>query len=65
MNDKWVTMAISAVVFVAVWNLFDYLFATFVSGEGYHFSAFTSILLPAIVGVVVDLVVERGRGKSN
>ncbi len=52
---KIIYCAVFVAVFVGVWNLFDFLLATFITGSGYAFSA-SDIIYPAALGAAMYLV---------
>lgn len=44
------------VVFVAVWNLLDFLYCTYITRSGYHFSFLTDAGAPILITALVIFV---------
>ena len=45
------------VIVIGLWNLFDFIWKTWINGSGYHFSASYHILYPLGIGTVVYLLI--------
>ena len=45
------------VIWIGVWNLFDFIWKTWLTGSGYQFSASYHILYPLGIGAVVYLLI--------
>ena len=44
------------VIWIGAWNLFDFIWSTWINGSGYRFSASQHILYPLGISIVVYLV---------
>ena len=44
------------VIWIGLWNLFDFIWKTWLNGSGYHFSLSYHILYPLGIGVVIYLI---------
>lgn len=44
------------VICIGLWNLFDFIWKTWINGSGYHFSLSYHILYPLGIGVVMYLI---------
>ena len=51
-KNKDVLFAVYIIVFLAVWNLADYLYTTFIAKEAYHFAASTDGTHPGVVAII-------------
>ena len=51
-KNKYVAFALFVIVFLAFWNLADYLYTTFITNETYHFTAGVDGSLPAVLAIV-------------
>ena len=58
--NKAIKAVISGVLFVAIWiglwNLFDFIWKTWINGSGYQFTSTYHILYPLGIGVVIYLI---------
>ena len=52
-KNKYAAFTIYMIVVLAVWNLLDYLYSTFITHSGYRFGAGIDLGLPVVVGGVV------------
>ncbi len=44
------------VIWIGLWNLFDFIWKTWLDGSGYHFSSTYHILYPLGISVVIYLI---------
>ena len=51
-KNKYVAFILFIIIFLAFWNLADYLYTTFITSGAYHFAAGTDGVLPAVVAMV-------------
>ena len=51
-KNKFVAFVLFVIVFLACWNLVDYLYTTFITKEAYHFAVGTDGVLPVVVAMV-------------
>ena len=51
-KNKYVAFVLFVVVFLAFWNLADYLYTTFITSGVYHFTAGTDGALPVGIAIV-------------
>ena len=51
-RNKYVAIVLFVIVFLAFWNLADYLYTTFITSGDYHFTALTDGIIPAAVAIV-------------
>ena len=64
-KNKYVAFVLFVIVFMAFWNLADYLYTTFITNGAYHFTAGADGALPlalAIVSGYLLFVRKRKRG---
>ena len=58
--NKPIKTVLGGVLFVAIciglWNLFDFIWKTWINGSGYQFSSSYHILYPLGIGVVMYLI---------
>lgn len=52
-KNKYAAFVLFVIVFLAFWNLADYLYTTFITKGVYHFAAITDGALPAVVAIVI------------
>ena len=48
--DKKAAFAIYIVIFMAVWQLLEFLYGRFITGSGFQFSVMSNIVFPLVVG---------------
>ncbi|MCR4962370.1 MAG: hypothetical protein K6B40_00660 [Firmicutes bacterium] len=53
MKNKYIAFALFVVLVIAFWNLFEYLFSTFITGNVYQFSAGNDLGFPLAVAAVM------------
>ena len=70
--NKAIKTVLGGVLFVAIviglWNVFDFIWKTWINGSGYQFSSSYHILYPLGIGVVMYLilfVVNTVRNKNK
>ena len=51
-KNKYAAFVLFVVVFLAFWNLADYLYTTFITSGTYHFAAGTDGALPVGIAIV-------------
>ena len=51
-KNKYVAFILFIIIFLAFWNLADYLYTTFITSGAYLFSVGPDGLLPAVVAIV-------------
>ena len=58
--NKPIKTVLGGVLFVAIciglWNLFDFIWKTWLNGSGYHFSLSYHVLYPLVIGIAIYLV---------
>ena len=52
-KNKYVAFSLFAVVFLALWQLLDFLYNTFITKIGYQFSPIIDLIVPLAVAVTV------------
>lgn len=52
-KNKYVAFGLFAVVFLALWQLLDFLYNTFITKIGYQFSPIIDLIVPLAVAVTV------------
>ncbi len=52
-RNKYVAFVLFVVAFLALWNLVDYLYTTFITNGTYRFAAITDGVIPAVVAIVI------------
>ena len=61
-KNKYAAFALFIVLVIAFWNLFDFLYGTFITGKGYSFESGLDGGLPLVVGIIVGyLTILRGK----
>ena len=43
-------------IWIGLWNLFDFIWKTWLDGSGYQFSSSYHILYPLVIGIAIYLV---------
>ena len=51
-KNKYAAFVLFVIVFLALWNLADYLYTSFIVSGTYHFAAGTDGALPAALAIV-------------
>jgi len=51
-RNKYIAFVMFVIIFLALWNLADYLYATLITNETYHFAAGSDGVIPAAVAIV-------------
>ncbi len=54
--NKYAAFIQFIIAFMALWNLVDYLYSTFITGSSYQFTAVSDMGLPVVVAVVVGYI---------
>ena len=52
-KDKKTAFVIFVVVFMALWNLLDFLYNTVITKGGYQFKTTTDLMLPLVLALVL------------
>lgn len=52
-KDKKTAFVIFVVIFMALWNLLDFLYSTFITKAGYQFRTSTDLLIPLGMALVL------------
>ena len=52
-KNKYAAFVLFVAAFLALWNLADYLYTTFITNGTYHFAAVTDGAIPAVVAIVL------------
>ena len=61
-KKKDAAFALFIVLVIAFWNLFDFLYGTFIAGKGYSYESGLDGGIPLVVGIVVGyLTILRGK----
>lgn len=55
-KNKYVAFVLFVIVFMAFWNLVDFLYTTFIARGTYHFTALIDGVIPAVVAIVVGFL---------
>ena len=63
-KNKIVALCLFIVVWIAIWNIGDYLYSSFVTKSTYRFTTGSDLLVPLIVSVVVGYFVLLRRKKD-
>ena len=60
-KNKYVAFVLFVIAVLAIWNLLDYLYSTFITGSSYQFAAGIDMGLPVVVaaGVGYFLILKR------
>ena len=56
---NFISLVIYIVGFIAVWNLCDFLFCTFITQGDYQFSISTDMLTPLVLSIIVQMVAKK------
>ena len=66
-KNKYVAFVLFVIVFMAFWNLADYLYTTFITNGAYHFTAGADGALPLALAIVSGYLLEKrnSRGQSK
>lgn len=51
-KNKYVAFVLFVIAFLALWNLADYLYTTFITNGTYHFSVGTDGATPVVIAMV-------------
>jgi len=51
-KDKKTAFVIFVVIFMALWNLLDFLYSTLISKSGYQFKSTTDLMIPLGLALV-------------
>ncbi len=51
-RNKYVAFVLFIIAFLALWNLADYLYTSFITRETYHFAAGADGVIPATLAIV-------------
>ena len=51
-KNKYVAFVLFVIAFLALWNLADYLFTTFITKGTYLFAVGTDLAIPAVIAMV-------------
>ncbi len=51
-KNKYIAFGLFVVLFMAFWNLLDYLYSTFIAKSAYQFGAGIDLGLPIVVAIV-------------
>lgn len=62
MNDRTKRLLLSAVSFVAIWNVCKFVMRNFIFHD-YSFSPVYDIVIPLVVSAVVDAALSRNRNQ--
>ena len=52
-KDKKMAFVIFVVIFMALWNLLDFLYSTLISKSGYQFKSTTDLMIPLGLALVL------------
>lgn len=52
-KDKKTAFVIFVLIFMALWNLLDFLYSTFITKAGYQFRTSTDLLIPLGMALVL------------
>lgn len=52
-KDKKTTFVIFVVIFMALWNLLDFLYSTLITKSGYQFKSTTDLMIPLGLALVL------------
>ena len=66
--DKKAAFAIYIVIFMAVWQLLEFLYGRFITGSGFQFSVMSNIVFPLILAAVTGyfaVMKKDGGSKEN
>ena len=55
-RNKYAAFILFIIAFLAMWNLLDYLYSTFITGSSYQFAAGSDMGLPVVAAVVVGYI---------
>ena len=56
MKNKYVQFGLFIVLFLAFWNLFDYLYSILITHSEYRFGVISDLLIPFVVAVVMGAI---------
>ena len=63
-KNKKLAFGLFVVLFMAFWNLLDFIWTAVISGSSYHFSSGTDLAIPLILAIVTGYILFL-RDKSN
>ena len=52
-KNKTVAFVLFVVVFLLVWNVLNYIYSSYISGNGYQFEASKGIGMPSIISIMI------------
>jgi len=65
-KNKKLAFGLFVVLFMAFWNLLDFIWTAVISGSSYHFSSGTDLAIPLILAIVMDRNrSSRGRNRRS
>jgi hypothetical protein len=59
MQKRILQIAITCIIVIVFWNMLDFILDEFVFHEGYAFDFYYDVILPAIVGLAVELFPKK------
>ena len=66
MNKKQIlSLVIYIICFILMWNLLDFLYNTFITGNGYTFAVSTDMLAPLTLMVLIHIIQMRSSRKKE
>ena len=63
-RNKYAAFGLFAALVLVFWNLFDWLYASFITGSGYSFGAAGDLIMPLTVGIVTGYLLFLRKGKE-
>ncbi len=56
-KGKYFLIVLYMVAFILVWDLCDFVAATFITKKGFHFEVVPNLIQPVFTGVIVGLLI--------
>ncbi len=63
--NKILQFCVTAIVFIACWNVLDFVYAELVAKTGYQFTVGNNLILPIVASLVVYLIDFLLKKKKN
>ena len=63
--DKKAAFAIYIVIFMAVWQLLEFLYGRFITGSGFQFSVMSNIVFPLVLAAVTGYFAVMKKDGGN
>ena len=65
MKNRFVIIGLFIVLFLGLWNLFDYLYSTLITHSEYQFSVVSDLILPLVISVIMGCLLFLTKKRSD